>query len=262
MNTPAKTSGSSEIFMTLRREILSGKFARNEKFPSEQMLVRRFNVARATVSHALTALKNEGILRVKVGSGVYVTPLAKGQGAIGLIVPGRGRGEIFEPICRSIENEVSKLGYSAVSCGTLKGSAEERKVAALAFANACVERHVAGVIMEPVDLVGESSAATREALDILKDAQVPVVLIDRDVDPPPFRSAYDLVGIDNVQAGYRVARHLLEQGAKRLRFLTEPKPASTIRQRIQGHLVILPDESGQFLAHLGVVPLGMLVSQC
>ena len=224
----------SVIVETLRHEIMLGKYAVNERFPSEQMLVRRFKVARATVSNALAELKKAGVLRVKVGSGVYVTPLAKGQGAIGLIVPGRGRGEIFEPICRSIENEVSKLGYSAVSCGTLKGSAEERKVAALAFANACVERHVAGVIMEPIELVPGKDETTEEILTLLKGMNIPVVLIDRDVSSVAGRSAYDLVGIDNFDAGYRLGELMAEAGARRIVFLHFRESAPTIRRRIHG----------------------------
>lgn len=224
----------SVIVETLRHEIMLGKYAVNERFPSEQMLVRRFKVARATVSHALAELKNEGILRVKVGSGAYVTPLAKGQGAIGLIVPGRGRGEIFEPICRSIENEVGKLGYSAVSCGTLKGSPEERKAAALAFANTCIERHVAGVIMEPIELVPGKDETTEEILTLLKDMNIPVVLIDRDVSSSSGRSGYDLVGIDNFDAGYRLGDLMVSAGARRIAFLHFSESAPTIRRRIHG----------------------------
>ena len=224
----------SVIVETLRHEIVLGKYAVNERFPSEQMLVRRFKVARATVSHALAELKNAGILRVKVGSGAYVTPMAKEQGAIGLIVPGRGRGEIFEPICRSIENEVGKLGYSAVSCGTLKGRPEERKAAALAFANTCVARHVAGVIMEPIELVPGKDETTEEILTLLKDMDIPVVLIDRDISSGSGRSGYDLVGIDNFDAGYRLGELMAEAGARRIAFLHFSESAPTIRRRIHG----------------------------
>ena len=224
----------SVIVETLRHEIMLGKYAVNERFPSEQMLVRRFKVARATVSNALTELKDEGLLRVKVGSGAFVTPLAKGQGAIGLIVPGRGRGEIFEPICRSIENEVCKLGYSVVSCGTLKGGPEERKAAALAFANACIERHVAGVIMEPIELVPGKDETTEEILSLLKGMNIPVVLIDRDVPSSSGRSDYDLVGIDNFGAGYRLGELMAEAGARRIAFLHFRESAPTILRRIHG----------------------------
>ena len=71
-------------------------------------------------------------------------------------------------------------------------------------------------------------------LAVLSAKEIPVILIDRDYLPPPQRSAYDLVGIDNVQAGYRLSKHLLDAGARRIRFLTQPDYASTIRGRIQG----------------------------
>ena len=224
----------SVIVETLRHEIVLGKYAVNERFPSEQMLVRRFKVARATVSQALAELKKDGILRVKIGSGAFVTPQVKGNGAIGLIVPGRGRGEIFEPICRSIESEVLKFGYSVVSCGTLKGSVEERKSAALAFANRCIENHVAGVIMEPVELMAGKDETTGEILSLLKQMDIPVVLIDRDINALKERSGYDLVGIDNFGAGYKIGELMVAAGARRVSYLSFRDSAPTVRRRICG----------------------------
>ena len=232
--TEANSSKRSVIAETLRQEIVLGKYAVNEKFPSEQMLVRRFKVARATVSQALAELKKDGILRVKVGSGAYVTPMARGKGAIGLIVPGRGRGEIFEPICQSIEHEVGKLGYSVVSCGTLKGSVADRKAAALAFANRCVESHVAGVIMEPVELMSGKDETTAEILSLLKSLDIPVVLIDRDVASQSGERAYDLVGIDNFGAGYSLGGLMVRAGARRIACLCFQDSAPTVRRRICG----------------------------
>ena len=232
--TEANSSKRSVIAETLRHEIVLGKYAVNEKFPSEQMLVRRFKVARATVSQALAELKKDGILRVKVGSGAYVTPMARGKGAIGLIVPGRGRGEIFEPICQSIEHEVGKLGYSVVSCGTLKGSVADRKAAALAFANRCVESHVAGVIMEPVELLPGKDETTSEILSLLKSLDIPVVLIDRDVASQSGERAYDLVGIDNFGAGYSLGGLMVRAGARRIACLCFQDSAPTVRRRICG----------------------------
>lgn len=223
----------SVIEETLRHEILLGKYAVNERFPSEQMLVRRFKVARATVSQALAGLKRAGILRTKPGSGAYVTPMAKGNGAIGLIVPGRGRGEIFEPICRSVESEVGKLGYTVVSCGTLKGDAAERKRAAVSFANTCAESHVAGVIMEPIELVPGKDETTEEILSLLDSMSIPVVLIDRAVVSGK-RSPYDLVGIDNFGAGYRLGELMIAAGARRISYLCFRDSAPTVRRRLYG----------------------------
>lgn len=227
-------SKRSVIEETLRHEIQLGKYAVNERFPSEQMLVRRFKVARATVSQALAELKRAGILRTKPGSGAYVTPRARGAGAIGLIVPGRGRGEIFEPVCRAIEREVGKLGYTTVSCGVLKGNAAARKAAALAFANRCVAEHVAGVIMEPVELLPGMDETTEEILSVLRGMDIPVVLIDRDIPSSAGRSDLDLVGIDNFRAGYNLGRTMVRAGARRICFLSFRGSAPTVRRRVCG----------------------------
>lgn len=225
----------SAIAETLRHEIILGKYAVNQRFPSEQMLTRRFKVARATVSYALSELKRDGFLRTKVGSGAYVTHAAKGQGSIGLIVPGRGRGEIFEPICQAVESEVGKLGYAVVSGGVLKGDSEMRKSAAIAFANRCIANHVAGVVMEPIELVPGKDETTAEILALLKEMDIPVVLVDRDVSSSNGRrSEYDLVGIDNFAAGYQLGELMVASGARRISFLSFSGSAPTVRRRIHG----------------------------
>ena len=104
----------------------------------------------------------------------------------------------------------------------------------MALAEAYAARRTAGVLLEPVDLIPESSVATKKVLSVLAAKKIPVVLLDRDYLPFPARSRYDLVGIDNFQAGYALARHLMASGAKRLRFLTHPNYANAIRGRIQG----------------------------
>jgi hypothetical protein len=91
-----------------------------------------------------------------------------------------------------------------------------------------------GVLLEPIDLMPNSTSATEAVLQVLNRCNIPVILLDRDYLPSPNRSGYDLIGIDNVQAGYRIARHLIDAGAENIRFLTQPDYASTIRGRIQG----------------------------
>ena len=50
------------IFETLRQEILDGKFAEQEKFPSEESLRRRFKTSRNTLRLALSRLKESGFI--------------------------------------------------------------------------------------------------------------------------------------------------------------------------------------------------------
>lgn len=234
-----------QIFETLRNDILNGKYAASKRFPSETMLCRRFRASRATIERALRELKRAGLLESRVGWGFCLSLMARNAfGTIGLIVPDYQKIDFFTSVCTEISRDFRDRGYSVLLGDISAPDPQMRGKWTVELARSCVERKITGVILEPVDLVDGSASATKEALRILDAAGIPVVLIDRDIEQPPMRSRYDLVGIDNVQAGYRLARHLLDQGARRIRFLTEPRPASTIRQRIQGVAQAVIDDGG------------------
>jgi len=224
------------IAEALKHDILSGKFESRKKFPSEKTLVRRFKVSRPTVERALRALKREGLLESRSGSGSYLTFAARNAtGAIGIIAPDYRKIDFFTRLCDDIAAVARTIGYD-VLLGDVSApeATADRGKWAVSLAKAYAERRIAGVLLEPVDLIPDSYDATNKVLDILTAKKIPVVLLDRDYLPFPERSCYDLVGIDNFQAGYRIARHLLEGGAKNLRFITHPNYANTIRGRIQG----------------------------
>lgn len=236
-----------DIFKQLREEILNGRFLNHKRFPSEEALVRRFGVSRPTIERALRELKRCGLIESRIGSGSYLSLMARNAtGAIGLIVPDYQKIDFFTSLCAEISRKCRDSGYSVLLGDVSTPDPLARGQWTIGLAKEYVSKRVTGVIMEPVDLVDESSEATLEALGILQAAHIPVVLIDRDIEQPPMRSQYDLIGIDNVQAGYRVAKHLLENGARKLRFLTEPQPASTIRQRIQGVAQAVIDAGGEW----------------
>lgn len=220
---------------TLKREIINGKYESRDRFPSEGALVRRFGVSRPTVERALRELKREGLLESRSGSGSYLTFAARNAtGAIGVIAPDYNKIDFFTDLCDEIATSARKAGYDTLLGDVSVPDAEERGRWALAIARAYASRRIAGVLLEPVDLIPGSHEATKRVLDVLAAKNVPVVLIDRDYLPPPERSSYDLVGIDNFQAGYRLAKHLLDAGAREIRFLTQPDYATTIRGRISG----------------------------
>ena len=93
---------------------------------------------------------------------------------------------------------------------------------------------MAGVVFEPIELTENTAVTTTEVLSILRKARIPIVLIDRDVVVPPLRSSFDLVGIDNVRGGYRLAEHLIGAGARRIHVLCRPNSAPTCHKRAQG----------------------------
>lgn len=221
---------------TLKREILDGKYLERERFPSEEALHRRFGASRPTIERALRELKLEGLLSSRAGSGSFLTFAAlSATGAIGVIAPDYRRIEFFTGLCDAIAAVARRNSYD-VLLGDVSApeAVSDRGAWAIALAQAYARRRIAGVLLEPVDLIPDSCEATEKVLAVFDGMKIPVVLLDRDYLPFPARSAYDLVGIDNVQAGYRIARHLIEGGARRLRFITHPDYANTIRARIQG----------------------------
>ncbi len=219
----------------LRHDILAGKYDSHDRFPSEGTLVRRFGVSRPTIERALRELKQTGLLESRAGSGSYLTFAARNAtGAIGVIAPDYRKIDFFTDLCDEIAASARAKGYDTLLSDSSAPDMQDRGKWAISIARAYAERRTAGVLLEPVDLIPESYEVTKKVLALLSAKKIPVVLLDRDYLLPPERSAYDLVGIDNFQAGYRLARHLIDSGAKNIRFLTQPNYASTIRGRING----------------------------
>lgn len=235
MRVPQKTSVSTEIFSTLRREILNGKFSANGKFPSEQQLVRRFKVARTTVRLALNRLKEDGILETRNGSGTYLSAMAnRVTGRLGLIIPHIAHGEISPPICSAIAQAASDAGYTILFGDASSDDPEVRVRRTLTLVQDYVSQGVAGVFIEPIELVADAAAVTLRIIRIFEAHNIPVILLDRDIVEPPERSAYDVVAVDNVQVGYRLAAHLIDRGARRICLFARPDSAPTVKLRFQG----------------------------
>ena len=66
----------------LRAEILSGKFAARDLFPTESELCQRYGLSRFTIREALRRLQNEGLIARRRGSGTTVQPAAARGGTL------------------------------------------------------------------------------------------------------------------------------------------------------------------------------------
>ena len=242
------------IFETLRGEILGGAFGRIGRLPSEAQLVTRFGVSRPTVVRAMQELEHGGFICRRRGSGTYLTKSARNAtGRLGMLFPGHPRTEIFTVICSEIARCCQHEGYSLLFGDVSARDARTRIRQVRALAEEYVNDHVAGVFLEPLELVPGSSALTREIISYFDAAHIPVVLIDRDIEFPPLRSEYDLVGIDNENAGQVLTRHLLEQGARRIFFLMHPDSAPTVLRRVHGVMVAVVEAARPWSAEHVVV---------
>ena len=224
-----------EIFEQLRREILAGRYADGRKLPSEMALAKRFGVSRPTISRVTLDLKREGLVVTRAGAATEISRFAlNATGALGLVVPGESYAEIFSPICNNIISLAEQAGWDVIR-GEVRSTdpkVRAREVRRLAYQFA--KEHVSGVFFQPLEFLRNSASASSEIISYFDRAAIPVVLLDYDIVPPPERSGYDLVGIDNVGAGLSVGRALLSAGARRIAFLVRPGAAPTVTDRMRG----------------------------
>lgn len=188
--------------------------------PGEVGLARRFGVARETLRRAILELENLGLVCRKKGVGTRIVKQGGCRtGVIALLFPSSSVARIFKEFAREIASRAESVGYRVVMQEVEAGTKTESSIRLRRLARELVLRNPDGVIFRP--LVDERfSAANQEVVRILRNAHVPVVLIDSDVVNPPGRSVCDLVSIDNVQAGRRVAEHLYRSGRRRVAFMT------------------------------------------
>ncbi len=57
----------------IARSIASGQYRKGERLPAERELAAQYEVSRPTIREAIIALEIDGLVEVRVGSGVYVT---------------------------------------------------------------------------------------------------------------------------------------------------------------------------------------------
>lgn len=239
------------ICKELRIEIAAGKYGKEGQLPSEAQLVERYGVSRPTVARALRDLQSEGLIHRRAGAGTFVSKKPQLESEVqllGLLVPERGLTEIFENICGELGALARVNGY-----GLLWGDSpvpfrdrDSSPQHALDVCHLFIERGVVGVFFAPIEFETDKDQVNREVLELLSQAGIPIVLLDRDVPTFPKRSPFDLISIDNFSAGFMLAEHLIRLGCKQLRFVARPGSAPTVDARIGG--------TREALVRLGINP--------
>jgi DNA-binding LacI/PurR family transcriptional regulator len=232
-----------QIYDDLRRRIQGGEFVNGRRLPTASQLAIDYAVSRPTATKALNALHKSGLVFQGSGSGSYASPATKERTdtkVFGLLIPGLGSSEIFEPITRQIASKSEKNNFSLLWIGSQvspEGSLSTLEYAARRYA----ESRTSGVFFAPIELGANFVESNRLVISILSEAKIPLVLIDADYLPFPERSPYDLVSIDHFRGGYLLAQHFLGHGLSRVDFLARPYSANTIPLRMLGYRAALFD---------------------
>jgi GntR family transcriptional regulator, arabinose operon transcriptional repressor len=225
-----------QVHDALRQQIVSGRWPVGARLPSEADLVEQFGASRITVGRAVRDLQRAGLVERRVGSGTYVRAPVAGRSPVtlGLLVPDADEAAIFGPILEALMTAPQERPVLFARCGDVQPAAPSRAEAAWTAARHLLQRRVGGVFFAPLEGLLPHDLTNQRIVQAFDAARVPVVLLDRAVYPYPHRGPYDLVGIDNRRAGYTAAAHLLEVGARRVAFLSHPRPASSVVGRRAG----------------------------
>jgi LacI family transcriptional regulator len=226
-----------QVFEHVLADIRSGRLKEGERLPSEIELVKEFATSRPTVARALRDLQNLGLVERKVGSGTYVqkSQAPADSWRFGLLIPGLGGTEIFEPICGQLARMAQRQHHTLLwgDFGDKQGEADPELIEQVCISY--IRQTVAGVFFAPLELTEDKDRINQSVISSLEAAGIPIVLLDRDIVPFPQRSHFDLVGIDNRRAGFLIADHLIRLGCRRIDFLARPGSAPTVMLRIAGY---------------------------
>lgn len=242
VDTPdrARVPKYQQLYESLHADIASGRLRTGDRLPSEAQLVRTFGASRITVGRALRDLQRDGLLDRRPGSGTYVRPrlkpVASTEGGLtfGLLAPSLDRADVLDAVCRSLTAAPAASGH-AILWGTTSGEGTEAEDEAWALCRQHVDRRVAGVFFAPLEHSPSKDAVNRRIARTLDEAGVPIVLLDRPVEPYGRHETHDVVGIDNRRAGFRITAHLLERGAQRIAFVAQANAAASVDARLAGY---------------------------
>lgn len=224
-----------QIYGELHAAITSGAYQEGQRMPSEAELGKKFGASRLTVARAVKELQVAGLVFRRAGSGTYVKrpDISKGH-IFGLLIPDLGQTEIFEPICQGMMRAQQGNRHSLL-WGHSMAESDDKEELAEQLCRHHIAQKVSGVFFAPLELTPAKDEVNRRIVRAFDEAGIPVVLLDRCIEPYPRRSKYDLVGIDNRRAGYMITEHLVNLGCRRIVFVGKPNSAATVDARIAGY---------------------------
>ena len=223
----------AEILKTLREDILSGRYSAGCAFPSEIALSRRFGVSRTTMAFVMHELEALGLVSRHRGAGTFVTK----QGAsrkIGLVVPGVAYSEFYPPFLSEMNRLANENGYTLLLGEVYSKDPRARVKQVQSLAKRFIAEGATGIVYQPFEFLSNSDRINRNILATFSACKIPVVLVAADIVPSPDRSEYDVVGINDFEAGRRLAFHLRDVGVRRVAFLLNAYSNYSVQNRLIG----------------------------
>jgi DNA-binding LacI/PurR family transcriptional regulator len=171
-------------------------------------------------------LSGDGLTVVVASRGTYVRRLAPVERelrrrVVGVIVPSVAMPYV-PAVLAGIEDVLHAEGYSMLAASN--GSTREQQAGRV---KRIVDEGVSGLIVYPIDYEPDPELFVR-----LSAGGLPIVLIDRHL----IGYAFDAVLSDNLGGAFSAVTHLIEQGHRRIAFVsTDNLATSSVAERLQGY---------------------------
>lgn len=231
------------VIDSLEKDIFEGKYALGQRIPTQKMLTERFGVSRPTVDKALEFLENKGLVQRRRGSGTFVCKNISNleqKVKLAFIANRPPREYDFESnfvqlLSSSFSVEAKKRNFSILNDTAIIANGDELFSHCLHTCKEAIDAGIKGAFILPIDFAGDNASINNAMARAFQLADIPVVLLDRDIFKTPQRSCFDVVGINNTRAAFSVTQHLITYGAQELFFVTcNLAQSNTVIDRISG----------------------------
>lgn len=225
-----------KIYTLLKDDIERNKVPHGALLPSESELANKYAVSRPTVARAYNLLQEEGYVEKRIGSGTRVIFKGKSDSyKIGLLLPGAGESEIFSMISNRYLEHAKHGKFDFLWEGATAGDAEIRKRMVDINCKKYINENVDGILFTPLERIPNADKLNLEICRQINDANIPLVLLDRDIVDFPNRSGFDIVSLDNYNAGYTMGHYMINKGKiDKLYFFQRPDSAASLTLRLSG----------------------------
>ncbi len=208
------------------------------KSPTMKDVAKHAGVSISTVSHVINKTRYvepetrekvyQAIKTLGYRPNILASSLRKRvTNTIGLIIS--NITNLFYPeVVRGVEDLLAKYNYNLILCNSDEDVEKEKNYIEVLFS-----RRVDGLIITP-----SKSSETRENLDLFREKNIPIVLVDRKIEG----LEEDVVLADNIEGTYEAISYLVSLGHKRIGIITGPLDTTTGCERLEGYLKALEDK--------------------
>ena len=191
---------ASEVFEGLRKRILSGAFA--SRFPSDREIMSRYGISKTTLRAVIAELTARHIVERKSRSGTRLVERAQSlASSIFGVIFHDTKDPLIAAMVGGISSAAKTNGGQAYSTlvSNLGRSDKTLFAAAERTARLYIDEHAVGVFLRPLP-GAQGRKATGLVLSLLREAKIPVVILDLDAAKLPEGTGCDLVGAKGYRA--------------------------------------------------------------